>query len=778
MIRIDILLALVACLMLCTASFGAAGKPRIPVILDTDIGDDIDDTWALALLLKSPEVDLKMVVADYRNTTYRARLIAKLLTVAGRSDIPIGLGLDKADRPGNQSGWLGDYDLKSYAGAVHDDGIGAMIELIMNSPVPITLVCIGPVPNIAAALQREPRIATRARFVGMHGSVRKGYNGSPEISAEWNVKADPAACRAVLSAPWDVTITPLDTCGIVVLRGEKYAAIRDSKDPLTAAVIENYRVWSQKRPDQANTASSVLYDTVAAYLSFSEELLKMERLGIRVLDDGKMAIDPTAKQMNVATEWKDLGAFEDLLVQRFAGAVPAAPRAPGNARLPKVRIAADGRSFVAGGRPYMPFGVNYYRPGTGWAPKIWRMFDADATARDLALLAEYGGNCIRVFCTYGSMYMEKGALIEEGMAKFDRLLELAEANGLYVHPTGPDHWEGEPAWLGRDHYSNETLEALEGFWKLFAARYKGRNVIFAYDLRNEPMVPWDAPSLRTRWSAFVKDRYGTAAAAAKAWGLDAVDLNHLPIPEDKDKPGDRMLLDYQLCREDAADEWTRRQVRAIKSADPDAMVTVGNIQWSVPANTWRPSSYGAFNPHRQAPLLDFMEFHFYPLERGGYEYDDPIIEQRNLSYLEAVAREFARTGKPVVLAEFGWYGGGTYSKGRTGGDTKFASEQQQAEFVAKLVSVTDGLVCGWLNWGLYDHPEARDVSRCTGLFTVDGRPKAWGVKFKELAAHYAGRQFVPRTLSGRPELPWEACVTDSAAARAFRDEYLKAFSAR
>lgn len=445
------------------------------------------------------------------------------------------------------------------------------------------------------------------------------------------------------------------------------------------------------------------------------------------------------------------------------------------ASLPRIHIAPSGRHFqTAAGRPFVPFGVNYYRPGTGWAPKLWQMFDADLTKQHLELLREYGGNCARVFITYGSMYMEKGKLAEEGMAKFDRFLELAEASGIYVHPTGPDHWEGQPTWYNRDQYCEETFQSLESFWRLFAARYKGRNVIFAYDLRNEPMVAWDTPGLQSRWKAWVKTRYGTASAAAKAWGAASVDLANVSIPEDKDKPGDRMLLDYQLCREEAADEWTRRQSQAIKSADPNAMVTVGNIQWSIPSNTWKPSSYGAFRPQRQAKYQDFMEFHFYPLEKGGYEYDDPIMERRNIAYLEGIAREFAKIGKPVVLAEFGWYGGGSYSKGKSG-DTKFATDQQQADLVEKFVKVTDGMVCGWLNWGLFDHPEARDCSRCMGLFTVDGTPKAWGRKFKELAAHYAGRKIEPRALGARPELPWDQCVTDAAAAKAFRDDYLRAF---
>ena len=73
-------------------------------------------------------------------------------------------------------------------------GVGAMIDAIMKSPEPITVICICPMPNMMEALKREPRIAQKARFVGMHGSIRKGY-GKPQPDAEWNVKANPKACQ-------------------------------------------------------------------------------------------------------------------------------------------------------------------------------------------------------------------------------------------------------------------------------------------------------------------------------------------------------------------------------------------------------------------------------------------------------------------------------------------------------------------------------------------------------------------------------------------------------
>jgi inosine-uridine nucleoside N-ribohydrolase len=299
-------------------------KPApISVILDTDIGDDIDDTWALALLLKSPELDLKLVVGDYGEAQYRARLLAKLLDRAGRSDVPVGVGLDIDPRgAGRQSAWIKDYDLKSYPGKVFTNGVQAIIDMIMNSPQPVTLICIGPVPNIAEALKREPRIAQHARFVGMDGSVRLGY-GTAKPCAEWNVKADPKALQAVFAASWDITITPLDTCGLVILAGDKYGRVRDATDRNIADLIANYRVWVANQPtlaaDMADHHSTTLFDTVAIYLAIRPDQCVMEKLNLCVTDDGFTVIDPQARPVNVAVQWKDLDAYEDFLVERLAG---------------------------------------------------------------------------------------------------------------------------------------------------------------------------------------------------------------------------------------------------------------------------------------------------------------------------------------------------------------------------------------------------------------------------------------------------------------------------
>jgi len=182
------------------------------------------------------------------------------------------------------------------------------------------VIAVGPLPNVAAALEREPRIAEKARFIGMHGSVRRGYDGKQEVSKEYNVVTYVKEAQKVFTSGWEMTITPLDTCGIVKLKGAKYKKVFESDKPLARAVIANYRAWAKSQgweEAQVNTASSTLYDTVAVYLAISTELVRMERLPIRVTDDGYTAIDDKGKPVNCATEWKDLAAFEDLLVSRL-----------------------------------------------------------------------------------------------------------------------------------------------------------------------------------------------------------------------------------------------------------------------------------------------------------------------------------------------------------------------------------------------------------------------------------------------------------------------------
>ncbi|UCD49699.1 MAG: nucleoside hydrolase [Phycisphaerales bacterium] len=312
----------------------AAGAAPRPVILDTDICDDIDDTWALALLVQSPELDCKLVTTAVGNTEAKAKVVAKYLDKVGHAQIPVGIGIKQRDGGHRHTDWAEDYDLSSYPGGVYKDGVSALIDVVMKSPQRMTIIAVGPLPNIAAALEREPRIAEKADFIGMHGSIYKGYGGKSTPDAEYNVKADAAACRKVFTAAWPITITPLDTCGLVVLRGDKYQKVFTRNSAITDYLLENYRLWQanglrgqdkdideadlQRRVDDiVKHRSSTLFDTVAVYLAISHGFTKMERLPVAITDAGHTKVTEGAKVIDCAIDWNTLGGFEDFLVERL-----------------------------------------------------------------------------------------------------------------------------------------------------------------------------------------------------------------------------------------------------------------------------------------------------------------------------------------------------------------------------------------------------------------------------------------------------------------------------
>ena len=168
-------------------------------------------------------------------------------------------------------------------------------------------------------------ISSKCRLVGMHGSFDKGYGDGPP-SAESNVKVDPAALRQVLAAPWkDILLTPLDTCGRVQLTGANYHAIWcATADPVLRPPIEGYCVFAPRvtwmKCDFFTQRSTTLFDCVAVYLAYAEDLVETETVSFAVSDDGftrRAAAGPC--KARVALRWKSLAAFEDHLAGRLLG---------------------------------------------------------------------------------------------------------------------------------------------------------------------------------------------------------------------------------------------------------------------------------------------------------------------------------------------------------------------------------------------------------------------------------------------------------------------------
>lgn len=308
--------------LLLVAAMTSFGRP-VPVILDTDIGDDFDDTWALVLLLKSPQFDLKLVTTTAGKAGYRAKLVAKLLTAAGRTDVGVGLGAGGRNGTGDQASWVGDYKLSDYAGHIYDDGVQALVDTVDAQAAkgePVTIIGIGPLQTLGEALTRSPELAQKANFVGMLGSVRKGYDGSSTPVVEYNMNFVPGD-KKVFGAPWrSFAITPLDTCGLVRVQGAPYERLRRSQDKMVQVLLENYHVWAAHGAAKGvsdATGSSTLFDTVAVYLADPgpKPLLNLETLHISVDDKGMMKIDPSGMKMTVATSWQDLPGYSDFLVR-------------------------------------------------------------------------------------------------------------------------------------------------------------------------------------------------------------------------------------------------------------------------------------------------------------------------------------------------------------------------------------------------------------------------------------------------------------------------------
>ena len=292
---------------------------KLPVILDTDPGTDIDDSYALAMLLNSPELDLKLITTATGDTQYRGAVAARILEAANRTDIPIAPG--RKERVDKYQYTLADYlkcsGEKHYA--FKDDAVSEIVRVVTESAEPVTLIAIAPATNLGDLLDRAPQIAGKIDLIGMLGSVNKGCDNKPGRIAEYNVVRDIEAARKVFAAPWrSFRITPLDTCGSIRLTREEFCRMRDIS-PVMHEVAESNWHWDWwKEAFTSGTVpefTSVMFDTVAVYIALGGDLLEFERRGFSVGDDGKLIDDDNAPPVWTALRWKDFDAYHRLLTE-------------------------------------------------------------------------------------------------------------------------------------------------------------------------------------------------------------------------------------------------------------------------------------------------------------------------------------------------------------------------------------------------------------------------------------------------------------------------------
>src|SRR5438045_2696160 len=141
------------------------------VLVDTDIGDDIDDALALALVLRSPEIELQGVTTVFGDTRQRARLAAYLLKVSGREDVPIAAGIQNPiqwrHRPSGVPQATVLDDRVALPALSTTSGPVLIVETALAHPGRLTLLCLGPLTNIATALIIEPHLFMAIRRIVM-----------------------------------------------------------------------------------------------------------------------------------------------------------------------------------------------------------------------------------------------------------------------------------------------------------------------------------------------------------------------------------------------------------------------------------------------------------------------------------------------------------------------------------------------------------------------------------------------------------------------------------
>jgi inosine-uridine nucleoside N-ribohydrolase len=301
-----------------------AAAPPIPVILDTDIGDDIDDALALALALQSPELDVRAVVTVLQQRERRADLVWKILELYGRTDVAVGMGAEQPLLTRPRTGVVRQTAAlrpdERMPDARRRSGIPLIIETLMGAREKITWLAYGPLTNVALALKAEPRIADKIeRLVLMNGVFFQG----PRL--EYNTLRDPEAAAIVFSSGLPIITVGLDVTMKCQLSLEDLKRLEGSSAPAVKFLYGLIQIWQEGKPERR----PVLHDPLAVAVTFRPELIRtqagrveIETRGEEGRTHGMTILRPDPKgPVRVASE-VEAGEFVRLFMERVA----AAPR--------------------------------------------------------------------------------------------------------------------------------------------------------------------------------------------------------------------------------------------------------------------------------------------------------------------------------------------------------------------------------------------------------------------------------------------------------------------
>ena len=258
---------------------GQSTPQKHAVLIDTDIGDDIDDALALALSLRSPEIELHGVTTVFGDTQRRARLASHLLHVFGRENIPVAAGqqmpLQLRHQPSAvpQAAILDDCAKSPALSTI--SGPELIVQTALAHSGHLTLLCLGPLTNIATALSIEPCLFMAIRRIVMTG----GTSGIP--FPEWNIRSDAKAAQIVLGSGIPVTMLGWNVTTRCQLRESDIEQLRRDSSPQTQLLSQLLAIWQRHHP-RWHPALPYLHDPLTVVALCAPELLRFEEMMVRV----------------------------------------------------------------------------------------------------------------------------------------------------------------------------------------------------------------------------------------------------------------------------------------------------------------------------------------------------------------------------------------------------------------------------------------------------------------------------------------------------------------
>lgn len=250
------------------------------VILDTDPG--IDDALAFILLKAMPEVELQAITVTHGNTNVEkcTTNTLKLVELLGMQEIPVAMGADQplvkalsvAEETHGDTG-LGHAVLPSPTTTiVANNAANLIIEIVNANPGEITILCIGPVTNLALALLKEPSLRKKIKnVVSMAGTIH--YPGNATPSSEYNVFCDPESFDILLRSGIDLTIVPLDVTYQCLFTKDHVARLNGAREDIRNFIDRSTAFYMEFHAEYQGIQGCAINDPLAAAILVKPELV-------------------------------------------------------------------------------------------------------------------------------------------------------------------------------------------------------------------------------------------------------------------------------------------------------------------------------------------------------------------------------------------------------------------------------------------------------------------------------------------------------------------------